>query len=157
MKPDWLIYEEASRKVLADMRDTLGISAVEGKQTVAGQSLTDWEIDAKAWCNNGENFLVVEARCHNSSGLKQEALAAIAYRIKDVGAAGGIVISPLSLQSGAQAIAAHEGVLHIQLTPESTSETYLAEFMGKRFIGVSVIESVTASDSADAVVTHSEQ
>jgi hypothetical protein len=153
MKPDWLIYEEAARKVIADMRDALGISVVEGKQVITGLSSAEWEIDARAWCKDGENFLLVEARRHNTSGLKQEALAAIAYRIKDVGAAGGIVVSPLPLQTGAQTIAAHEGVSHIHLTPESTSETYLAEFLGRRFIGASVVESVTATDSSDAVVS----
>jgi hypothetical protein len=134
------------------MREFLGVSVVEGKQVIFGVSETEWEIDAKAWCTDGATFLLVEARRHNTSGLKQEALAAIAYRIKDVGAAGGIVVSPLPLQSGAQAIAAHEGVSHIRLTAESTSESYLAEFLGRRFLGASLSESITATDSSDAVV-----
>ena len=153
MKPNWLVYEDAARRVLNDIYEVLGITTVEGKQVVAGESSANWELDAKAWCKGGENFLVVEVRRHTSSGLKQEDVAAVAYRVKDTGAVGGIVVTPLPLQAGAQRVADHEGIAHVRLSPESTNETYLAEFMGRRFVGVSVAESVSLTDSADAVVS----
>ena len=152
MLTPWPAYEDVARRVLADMREALGIANVEGKQVLEGASSANWEIDAKAWTADGENFLVVEARRHTTSGLKQEELAAIANRIKDVGAQGGIVVSPLPLQRGAKTIAASENIAHVRLTADSTFERYLAEFLGRRFIGVSVIESVTLSDSCDAQV-----
>jgi hypothetical protein len=145
-------YEQAAHRMLADLRGHLGLAAVEGKQTLAGLSGTDWEIDAKAWLEGGAGFLVVEARRYTTSRLKQEALAAIAYRIQDLGASGGIVVSPLPLQSGAELVARAARIAHVRLEPESTTESYLAEYMGKRFIGVTVQESAQARDSTDAVV-----
>lgn len=155
MSAPWIIYEDVARKVLTDMRSILGISTVEGKQTLDGKSLATWEIDAKAWREGNEGFLVIEARRHTSSGLKQEDLAAISYRIKDVGAAGGIVVTPLPLQKGAKAIALAEGIAHVRLTAASTNERYLAQFLGRKFIGLSAVESVRLTDSADVMVIRS--
>jgi hypothetical protein len=145
-------YEQAAHRVLADLRSHLGLSAVEGKQTLAGLSGTDWEIDAKVWLEGGTGFLVVEARRYTTSRLKQEAMAAIAYRIQDLGAAGGIVVSPLPLQSGAELVAKAAGIAHVRLEPDSTTENYLAEYMGKRFIGATTVESANAQDSVSAEV-----
>ena len=89
----WLAYEAAARKVLTYMREVLGISVVEGKQSVPGKNSPGWELDAKAWLENSTGFLVIEARRHTTSRLSQEAVAAIAYRMSDVGAAGGIVLT----------------------------------------------------------------
>jgi hypothetical protein len=148
----WVIYEEVARKVVSDLRNELGVSTVEGKQVLVGKSSAKWEIDAKAWCTDGENFLVVEVRRHTSSGQKQEAMAAISYRIQDIGANGGVIVSPLPLQSGAAIVAEFERIAEITLAPDSTCESYLAEFMGKRFLGASITESVLASDTCDAIV-----
>jgi hypothetical protein len=149
MTTDWRAYEDVARRVLADMRDVLGISSVEGKQVLAGRSSANWEVDAKAWSADGENFLLVEVR-RRRSRLKQEHLAAIAYRIVDTGAAGGIVVTPLPLQSGALRVATHTDIALVRLTPESTNERYLAEFMGRRFIGLSAHETFGLTDSAES-------
>jgi hypothetical protein len=153
MSSTWVIYEDAARKALADMRDVLGIASVEGKQALVGAS-TNWEVDAKAWRDGSDDFLVIEIRRHTTSGLKQEELAAIAYRINDVGAVGGIVVTPLPLQKGAKAIAVNKDIAHVRLSAESTTESYLAEFMGRKFHGASVTESLHVSDSCDAEVIH---
>jgi hypothetical protein len=154
MNTQWLLYEDAARKVLADLRGKIGLSAVEGKQSLVGLSGTTWEIDAKAWRDGKEGFLLVEARRHTTSGLRQEEIAAIAYRIQDVGASGGIVVSPLPLQQGATLIARSAGIAHVRLTPESTTESYIAEFLGQRFLGASIAESIAITDRYDAEVTH---
>lgn len=153
----WSIYENAARKVLTDLRQVLEISAVEGKQSLDGLSGTSWELDARAWCEGSYGFLVVEIRRHTTAGLKQEDLAAVAYRIQDVGGSGGIVVSPLPLQKGARLVAKSANVSHVVLSPESTTESYLAEFMGRRFLGASVTESIHATDSCDAQVTRKAQ
>ena len=153
MPPAWSAYEDAARKVLADIRQVLGVSAVEGKQLLAGLSGTSWEIDAKAWCEGSDGFLVVEVRRHTSAGLKQEEVAAVAYRIQDVGASGGIIVTPSPMQKGARLVAASADISHVRLSPESTTESYLAEFMGRRFLGASITESLHATDSCDAQVT----
>jgi len=152
MSASWLEYENLARRVLADMRDVLGIATVEAKQSLDGKSSVTWEIDAKAWLQGIEGFLVVEARRHTTAGLKQEDLAALSYRIKDVGAAGGIVVTPLPLQKGAKAIATSERIAHVRLTAESTTEQYLAEFLGRRFFGVSAADSIQLSDGAEASI-----
>lgn len=152
MTAQWLIYEDAARKVLADLRDTLKLDSVEGKQVLDGVSGTRWEVDAKAWCEGSQKFLVVEARHHTSSRLKQKDLAAIAFQIVDLGGSGGIVVSPLPMQEGARIIASGANIQHVTLSSESTPESYLAEYMGRRFLGATVVESATAIDTTDAVV-----
>lgn len=152
MAPPWVIYEDAARKVLADIREELGIASVKGKQTCEGKSSATWEIDAKAWVEGSDGFLVVEVRQHTTSGLKQEDIAAIAYRIKDLGGAGGIVVTPLPLQKGAKTVAASEHIAHVLLSADSTTESYLAEFLGRTFHGASVAEFAHALDICDAEV-----
>jgi hypothetical protein len=71
MSSAWSIYEDAARKVLADTRQVLGIATVEGKQSLAGASGTNWELDAKAWREGSDGFLVIEVRRRISAGLKQ--------------------------------------------------------------------------------------
>ena len=142
MTAPWLTYELAARKVLADLRQILGLKSIEGKQSLHGASGTDWEIDAKAWRKGNDGFVVVEVRRHTSSGVKQEAVAAIAYRIQDLGGSGGIIVSPLPLQEGAQRVAASTDIAHVLLSPDSSPENYLAEFMGRRFLGATVSEIV---------------
>ncbi|MDP2370667.1 hypothetical protein [Rhodoferax sp.] len=148
----WQAYEGAARSVLQQIGSVLGIGSVEGKQTLDGKSGTQWEIDAKAIQENGEKFLVVEVRRYTTSSLKQEDVAALAFRIGDVGAVGGVVVSPLPLQRGAELVAKSVGIEHVRLSADSTATDYLAEYMGRRFIGVSVVESANLSDSCDAVV-----
>ena len=148
----WKTYEDAARTVIEHLRRELGISSVEGKQDVSGKCGTSWELDARALVADGERFLVVEVRRYTSDRLKQEDLAAIAFRIADVGASGGIVVSPLPMQRGAELVAHSVGIEHVRLTPESSPTDYLAEYMGKRYIGASIVESVIAQDFMDAEV-----
>ena len=152
MSSPWRIYEEAARKVLSDMREVLGLAKVEGKQSLRGASGADWEVDAMAWQDGPDGFLVIEVRRQTSGGVKQEAIAAVAHRIRDVGGAGGIVVSPLPLQKGARLVAKSADIAHVTLSAESTTERYMAEFMGRRFFGASVTESVNLTDSCSAVV-----
>ena len=152
MTAPWQAYELAAQSVLQHIGTELGVTAVEGKQTLDGKSGTRWEIDAKALQEDGQNFLVVEVRRYTTSALKQEDMGALAYRIGDVGASGGIVVSPLPLQRGAELVAKATGIEHVRLTPDSTATDYLAEYMGRRFLGASIIESVTATATMDAVV-----
>jgi hypothetical protein len=58
----WKIYEDAARQVLVDIRQLLGLSSVEGKQTFNGKSGTtnlqrqaeaNWLHRADELCLNG--------------------------------------------------------------------------------------------------------
>jgi len=120
------------------MASEFGLVHIEGKQMIPGQSSgTEYEIDAKGVAEDGDIFFVGECRRHTSSKQKQEHIAALAYRIHDSGAAGGIIVSPLGLQSGAAKIAAAENIYSVQISPESTQTDYLVRFLDKVKAGVS--------------------
>jgi hypothetical protein len=122
----WETYEQVAQHLLNEFADRFGLSHVEGKQTVHGNlSRTDWEIDAKGIRENNGGFIVVECRRHTTSGISQEQLAALAYRIIDTGARGGIIVSPLNLQEGAKKVAAASGVNHVILNADSTTKDYV--------------------------------
>jgi len=115
-----------------------GLDRFESKQVIVGlETKTDWEIDAKG-CRDGDGgFMIVECR-NRKEKLKQEHLAAIAFRIKDTGAAGGIVVTPVGLQAGAQKVADATNVFTVILTPESTPQSFAIEFLCKFYAGGSL-------------------
>ena len=73
-------------------------------------------------------------------------MAALAFRIKDIGAQGGIIVSPFDLQSGAKKIAVHSNIQHVILDPKSTTSHYIMSFLNQIFLGFS--DSITLTDSA---------
>lgn len=52
-------------------------------------------------------------------------------------ATGGIIVSPMGLQSGAEKVASAENVISVKLTPNSTNQEYMIEFLNKVMIGIS--------------------
>jgi Restriction endonuclease len=134
VKTEWKTYEEVAAYILEQFASTFGLDRVEPKQKVKGRA-TDWEIDAKGVCEDGVGFLVIECRRYTTRGLSQEHLGSLAYRIKDMGAAGGIVVTPLDLQAGATSIAAAENIKHVTLNPESTTKEYVMQFLNQIFVG----------------------
>ena len=143
---DWQRYEQTAQHLLNEFAGHFGLGKVEGKQIVPGESGTDWEIDAKGVVAGGEGFLIVECR-RRTSRTSQEQVAALAYRIGDTGAQGGILVTPVELQSGAKKIAEHEHIHHVILNKDSTTEAYVVEFLGKVFMGFR--ESLGVSDHFD--------
>ena len=133
----WRSYEEVARFLLDKIASELGLHRVEGKQHLPGlRSGTKWEIDAKGVSNQGDGVLVVEIRRHTTSRLTQEDVAAIAYRIRDTGSVGGIIVAPLPLQSGAQRVANAEGIVAVQLNENSTTEEYVLRFLKHVMVGL---------------------
>ncbi len=149
-KKKWQSYEEVAEYLLNQFSETFGLGTVEGKQIISGGSGTNWEIDAKGIKTDGEGFLIVECRCHMKSRLSQESVGALAYRIKDTGAEGGIIVSPLELQKGAKIIAHHDKIHHIILDPKSTATDFILKFLKEIFIGRS--EQVQCKDTIDVKV-----
>lgn len=147
----WQTYEDVARYLLDAFGSEFGLMRVEGKQFVPSTKIDDpWEIDAKGVSANGEAFVLIECRRKTTRGLDKESVGAFALRIRDTGAAGGIIVSPLDLQSGAQKLASAYGIRHVLLTPESTMAEYLMQFLNRLFIGMR--ESALASDHAEAEV-----
>ncbi len=141
----WESYEEVAQYLLNQFAESFDLGSVEGKQVIPGQSGTNWEIDAKGIKIDSEGFLIIECRRYTKSRLNQESIGAIAYRIKDTGAEGGIVVSPLEFQKGAEIVAKHEGIQHVILDPKSTTTDYMLKFLNNIFIGVS--DTITITDS----------
>ena len=141
----WKSYEEVAQYLLNQFAEHFKLGRVEGKQIVPGESGTEWEIDAKGVKSDGEGFLIVECRRFTKSRLNQESMAALAFRIQDTGAQGGIVVSPLEPQSGAKKIAAYSNVKHVILDPKSTTSDYMMRFLNQIFVGIS--DTITPTDS----------
>ena len=87
---------------------------------------------------SGEGFVIIECRRYTRRGVPQEQMGGLAYRIRDTGAAAGIIVSPLPLQSGARLIAKNEGIHEVQLSAESTTSDFVLRFLERTFHGVSV-------------------
>jgi len=147
----WKSYEEVAQHLLDRFAEHFNLGRVEGKQVVPGKAGTEWEIDAKGVRDDGEAFLIVECRRYLKSRLNQESIAGLAFRIQDTGAQGGIVVSPLDLQSGAKKVAAFSNVQHVILDPTSTASDYMMKFLNQIFVGVS--ETVSMTDHVHIKVT----
>jgi hypothetical protein len=138
-------YEQVAAFLINELAHHFGLDHVEGKQIVRGnRSGTDWEIDAKGIRIDNAGFVIIECRRHTTSGLRQEAIGGVAYRIHDTGAVGGIVVSPLGLQEGANMVAKAESIISIRLDANSTRSDYVLEFLGRVMIGASVSLEVKA-------------
>lgn len=131
----WETYEQIAQYVLDQIADRFGVERFEGKQKVLGQqSGTSYKIDAKGVMNNGEVFLIVECRRYTNSRQNQEKVGALAYRIIDTGASGGIIVSPLGLQAGASRIAAAKNIHNVIMTEDSTFEQYVVKLLNEVII-----------------------
>ncbi len=114
------------------------LKRVEGKQNVVGQrSGTNWEIDAKGVRQGDDGFLIIECRRYTTSKQNQEKIGALAYRILDTGAEGGIIVSPLGLQEGAERVAAAENIVSVLLDENSTRRSYFLRFLNQVMLGFS--------------------
>lgn len=137
MTTEWQSYEEVATFLLNNCASEFGLSKVEGKQNVSGlRSQTEWEIDAKGVREGNEGFIIIECRRHTTSKQNQERIASLAYRIIDTGAQGGIIVSPLGLQEGAQKIANAERIVNVKLNHDCTPYEFVMQFLNKIFIGL---------------------
>ena len=157
-KKSWESYEEVAAYLLGQMANEFGLRKFEGKQRIEGyRSGTEWEIDAKGVSDNDGIFLIVECRRYTTSRQSQEKVGALAYTIHDTGATGGIIVSPLGLQSGAEQIANAENIHSVILDPNSTTTDYFLEYLNGIRIGVSdrvtISEKVTITMLRDGKVT----
>ena len=151
--PDWQRYEKTATYVLNEVASYLGLQRVEGKQSISGDSGTDWEIDAKGVSENGEAFVIVECRRYTKSRLSQEDLGGIAYRIRDGGAEGGIVVSPLGLQEGAAKVAKKENIVSVRLPADCTPQRFALEFLGNLLARPLGVESRCEVGSVTVITT----
>ncbi|MFA6272759.1 MAG: hypothetical protein WC693_06775 [Patescibacteria group bacterium] len=141
MTTEWRTYEEVATYLLGKFATDLGLAEVEGKQTLLGLgSQTEWEIDAKGVLEGRAGFAIIECRRYTTSKQSQEKVGSLAYRIIDTGAHGGIIVSPLGLQEGAQKVAKANQIVNIQLSYNSTPHEFVMEFLNKIFIGLKPLQ-----------------
>ncbi len=146
MAKDWKTYEEVSREILDKLHKEFGLIRVEGKQKLIGKETgIEWEIDAKGVCEDGEGTIIIECRRYKTSRQSQEKLAGFAYRIRDVNAQGGILVSPLGLQKGAKKIAQKNNILSVEIDANSTPENFAVKFLNKLLYGVTFKSTVRIS------------
>ncbi len=149
----WKSYEEVAAYLLGEFSHEFGLERVEGKQKIKGQrSGTDWEIDAKGIRENDSGFLIIECRCHTTTRQSQEQIGALAYRITDTGAAGGIVVSPLGLQAGAEKVAHAENIVKVHLDKDSTQHEYVLSFLNRVMVGVADSIAIQLNESVEIEV-----
>lgn len=149
----WRSYEEVAAYLIDQFATVFGLTRVEGKQKVPGKkSGTHYEIDAKGFHQDGCGFVIVECRRYTSSKQNQDKLAALAYRIIDTGAAGGIIVNPIGLQEGATRIAKAENIVPVLLDENSTRTDYVLQWLNKTMVGVSAQLRLNASLEAVAIV-----
>jgi hypothetical protein len=134
----WKTYEDVATFLLDKFAQEFGLQRVEGKQLIDGlRSGTKWEIDAKGIREGDSGFIIVECRRNTTSRQNQEKIAGLAYRIVDVGAAGGIVVSPIGLQEGARKVAVAENIVEVHLDENSTADDFFLSFLNRIMVGVS--------------------
>lgn len=152
MEKTFETYEKVATYLLNKFKDKFGLKEVEGKQKIKGhKSDTLWEIDAKGISEDGEGFFIVECRRYTKSKQNQEKIAALAYKISDTKANGGIIVSPYDLQKGAKKIAKSENIITVKLSPNSSPTDFVMEFFNKIMAGVS--DHVKIKESVIVVLT----
>lgn len=137
MHKKWTAYEGAARSVIAGMRGAISLATGGGRHTAEGASGMQWELDAKAWQEGADGFLLVEVRQYDSP-LNQEALAVIAWRIQGIDGSGCIVASSLPQAECSSSVTHTMDSEYLRLTDDSTAENYIAEFLSRRFRGLIV-------------------
>lgn len=147
---NWKTYEEVAQYLLNQFAEKFGMSEFEGKQLIEGKkSGTNWEIDAKGVKAGADIFIIVECRRYTTSRQSQEKVGALAYRIHDTNAAGGIIVSPLGIQEGGRKVANAENIKEVILDPNSTTKDYFMKYLNNFFIGKS--DQVKMSDSVTVI------
>jgi hypothetical protein len=150
----WKTYEEVARYLLEQNANAFGLTSVEGKQKIKGlKTGTEWEIDAKGIKEGNQGFIVVECRRYTNSRQTQGKLGQLAYSIIDTGARGGIIVSPIGIQEGADKIARVENIINVQLNADCTTTEFVMKFLNKVMIGVTLKATVVCVATLKAEVT----
>ena len=88
------------------------------------------EVDAKGIVEGSTAFVIIECRRYTTSKLKQEQVAALAFRVQDTDASAALLVSPLGLQEGAAKVAAAYSVYEVRLPADSSLEQFVVSYLG---------------------------
>lgn len=141
-------YEAVTRQILHNLREHLGLDSIRGKAKYAGhRSGTKWEIDGTCYRAATGTFVLIECRKYTEDRVKQGEVGDLAYRIADVGADEGLIVTPIGFQEGARLVARAERIGLVRLNAEATESDYVLEIAGQLFSGFSLYENVAGKDS----------
>jgi len=144
-------YEEVADYLLNEIAVELGVDRIEGRQTVPGHiSGTWWEIDGKGVREEDGAIVIVECRRYTTSRQCQDRIGGLAWRIRDTGAIGGIMVSPMGLQKGAKLVAKAASIVNVELTADSTPTDFVMKLLDRWKVGLS--GTVAMSGSLQAVL-----
>lgn len=139
MNKKWTAYKDAAGSVITGLREAIAIASGGVRRECEGASGMQWELDARTWEEGFGGLLLVEVRQYDSP-LNQAALASMAWRIQSFGGARGVVASPLPQEEGLRSVARAADSEYLRLTDDSTAENYIAEFLSRRFHGLTMTE-----------------
>ncbi len=125
----WESYEKVAAFLLNRFRQHFGLATVEGKQ-----QLGQYEIDARGIREGDSGFIIIECKRHTTSRPNQGILGNLAWQIIDTGATGGIIVSPLGIQQGAQKIADKMDIISVQLNADCTAQEFVMQFLNRVMI-----------------------
>jgi hypothetical protein len=117
-------------------------------------SETAWEIDAKGVRESDGATVLVECRRYPHTRDNQKAAAALAWQIHDTGAGGGIHVSPLGFQAGAQRIADVAGIIEVTLNANATPKEFEMRFLDRLKIGLACAENVKITETVRVRLVH---
>jgi len=128
-------YEEVTRAILFTCREQLGFKDVQPKGDIPGESGTSWEIDAICHPADTNGVILVECRRHTTRSIDQEQVGGLVFRIIDTGAEGGLMVTPIGYQEGAQLVAKAGNVTLVTLNADATEREYVLKVAEHLFVG----------------------
>jgi hypothetical protein len=149
MEKNWEKYEIVAEFLLQRFKEEFGLSLVEGKQSIGlTSSGTSWEIDCRGVRVDDGGVVIIECRRYTTSKLSQEQIGGLAFRIIDTGASGGIVVSPLGLQAGAEKVAKANNIINVSLNAEANFSEFIMSFIDK----IMVSDYLDTSNFKDSII-----
>ncbi|MCK4392863.1 restriction endonuclease [Candidatus Bipolaricaulota bacterium] len=129
-------YEEATKAILDALREHLGLSSVQGEVRYEGKSGTGWKVDASCYRQEDGALVLVECRRKTTRRVPQEEMAGFAFRVGDIGASGGLMVTPIGYQEGAKIVAKAARIGLATLNPDATDTEYVLAIAGRLFRGL---------------------
>lgn len=136
MSSDSKRYEEATKAILDKLRDHLGLERVQGEVSYEGKSGTRWNVDASCYRQEDGALVLVECRRKATRRVPQAEMAEFAFRIDDIGASEGLMVTPIGYQRGARIVAQAQRIGLATLNLDATDQEYILESAERLFRGL---------------------
>lgn len=146
-------YELVTKKILENLRHHLRFDNVGGKEKYQGETGTEWEIDASCYRKDTDTLVLIECRRKTTRRIPQEEMAGFAFRIRDIGAGEGLMVTPIGYQKGAKKVAKAARIGMATLNPEATESEYILTIANRLFRGLLVLDHGTETDNVSVYRT----